>query len=187
LQSTKGKDMALICVRVLAEIDNKVFRDIEILDSSNFVELHDAIKKAYDFTDKELASFYLSDADWEKGDEIVLDDLGEGDTPPLIMKDTLLSDQIFEKRQHLFYVYDFLMCKTFFVEVLDISDAKEGITYPRLLRSVGETPEYEDPLANLSADDFMDDIDDEYGDEPKMESFDDPNSDFGEFEDYGNY
>lgn len=181
--------MSLVCVRIVSEKDINVFRDVEILSTSNFVEFHEAIKEAWEFDDNELASFYLSDDEWKKGQEIVLDDLSEGDEPPLFMADTLIGDQITKVKDHLFYVYDFLMCKTFFLEVIDISEPKESVKYPRCIRKVGESPEYEDPLAGLSAEDFLDDLP-SLDDEPKMESFDDPNFDddmFEGFDDFNDY
>ena len=182
--------MAIICVRVLSEKDTNVFRDIEIDESSNFVQFHEAIKEAWEFDDNELASFYLSDEEWNKGQEIVLDDLGEGDEPPLMMQDTIIGDHITSAKEHLFYVYDFLMCKTFFIEVMDISDPKDGAEYPRCIRKVGETPEYDDPLAGLNVEDFMNDLP-SLDDEPKMESLDDPdlfNDDmFDGFDDFNDF
>lgn len=183
--------MSVLTIRAIAEQDTEVFRDVEVDSTHNFESLHNVLKEAYEFTDNELSSFYLSDEEWNKGEEIVLADLGEADEPPLIMKDTFIESQLFMNGQRLFFVYDFLVCKTFFLEVIDIKEADPEVTYPRVTRVVGKTPKYDDPLLGLSADDFLGDEYSEDESEFKMESLDDDSvfnddmfEDFNDFEDY---
>ena len=65
--------------RVVADIEEDVFRDIEILGSQNFEDLHDMIIESFDFTGDQMASFYMSDENWDKGEEIGLMDMGFGE------------------------------------------------------------------------------------------------------------
>ncbi len=177
--------MSVLSIRVIAEQDTEVFRDVEVKADNTFLELHETIKDAYDFNDNELGSFYLSDAEWNKGQEIVLEDLGEGDEKPFLMEDSKISDHIEDLGDRMFYVYDFLFCKTFFLEVINKKeDENEMLEYPVCVRKVGETPEYDDPMATLSADDFLDDLPSIDDDEPQMESLDDIDFDSHDFSEY---
>ena len=96
--------MSVLSIRVIAEQDTEVFRDVEVKADNTFLEFHETIKDAYDFNDNELGSFYLSDAEWNKGQEIVLEDLGEGDEKPFLMEDSKISDHIENLGDRMFYV-----------------------------------------------------------------------------------
>ncbi len=67
--------MSIYKFRVLIEGEKQVFRDIEIKSDQNFEEFHQSILKAFDFDNEQMASFYLSDYDWNKGQEISLFDM----------------------------------------------------------------------------------------------------------------
>ena len=61
--------------RVVIDIEEDVFRDVVILENQNFEELHHAIVHAFGFEGDQMASFYMSDEQWEKGEEIGLIDM----------------------------------------------------------------------------------------------------------------
>ena len=94
--------------------EEDVFRDIEIYSNQTFLELHSAIQEAFNFDQSQLASFHLSDNDWERGEEITLIDMGGGEKQ--LMEDTALSDHIRSKNQKLLYIFDFMLMWTFFIE-----------------------------------------------------------------------
>ena len=78
--------------RVIVDTEQDVFRDIEIETDATFEHLHDAVLDAFDFESGEMASFYMSNEQWEKGLEIPLMDMA-GDAA-LSMKSTKLSDML---------------------------------------------------------------------------------------------
>ncbi len=60
--------------------EENAFRDIVIDSSFTFDKLHEGINNAFDFNGDQVASFYLSNEDWDKGQEIGLMDMtGESD------------------------------------------------------------------------------------------------------------
>ncbi|MEN9640552.1 MAG: hypothetical protein RLZZ262_2421, partial [Bacteroidota bacterium] len=63
--------------RVIIDTEEDVFRDIEIETDASFEDLHRSILDGFDFEEGEMASFYMSNEQWEKGLEIALMDMGE--------------------------------------------------------------------------------------------------------------
>ena len=55
--------------RVLLDSEKKeeIFRDILISDTDNFESLYHAILKSFNFKGDQMASFYVSNDDWDKG------------------------------------------------------------------------------------------------------------------------
>ncbi|MGB0376777.1 MAG: IS1096 element passenger TnpR family protein [Flavobacteriaceae bacterium] len=134
-------------IRVILDLEEDVFRDLEIQASASLDELHLAIAQAFGFGGQEMASFYLSNDQWEQGEELPLMDIGEGKNHA----ETLL-EEVFSARQHkLLYVYDFLLMWTFFVELMEVGEEVAGGSYPQLIFAQGEVPE-EAPEKNFSAE-----------------------------------
>ena len=134
-------------IRVILDIEEDVFRDIEIQAHATLDDLHLAIAQAFGFGGQEMAAFYLSNDQWEQGEELPLMDIGEGKNyaeSPL--------EEIFGADQHkLLYVYDFLLMWTFFVELMELGEEAAGGSYPQLIFGQGDVPE-EAPEKNFSAD-----------------------------------
>jgi len=132
----------VIKFRILLDTEKNVFRDIEIADSQTFEALHYSILDAFEWEADEMASFYASNEDWEKGDEIPLMDIQEefGPKSLKIMSQIKLSDLINEVGQKYIYVFDFLLMWCFYVDVLEIKAAEEGIDYPQLTMIYGDVP-----------------------------------------------
>jgi hypothetical protein len=148
--------------RILPDQSDEVFRDIEIKSSDTFEQLHDAILKAFEFSGQEMASFYMSNEEWDKGEEITQMDMGGmGDDAVLTMKDTALSDMVFDQGQKLLYLYDFMRMWIFFVELVGISDPEGSKSYPLVTLSVGDAP---DEHSKELVDSFPVDFDEDLGD-----------------------
>lgn len=156
--------------RVVLDVLDDVFRDIEVRENSNLEDFHNAITQAFGFEGTEMASFYISDEQWNQGEEIVLFDMSEGSRSVRVMQETILNDILSSKDTKLIYVYDFLSMWTFYVELAEIIEPTEGTDYPNLLFAHGVLPE-NPPDKNFEAekDDFQDDFDDD----PDFENLDD--------------
>jgi len=72
-------------------------------------------------------------------------DMGTNEEPVQLMSDTLMVDKVGE-RTRLLYVYDFLNLRIFYIEVIAVSEAVEGIEYPQVIVAIGELPKMEDPF-----------------------------------------
>lgn len=146
--------------RVILDNDTEedIFRDIEIQKTDSLEDLHNAITQSFGFDGAEMASFYVSDDEWNQGEEISLFDLSEGLDTVKLMAETSIESVTDEKRTNLIYVYDFLNMWTFFVELGEIVEAAEGADYPNLMFVHGQIPN-EAPIKEFSAetdDDFDD-------------------------------
>ncbi len=165
--------------RVVPDIEDNIFRDIELREDQTFEELHLAIIAAFEFRGDQMASFYMSDDEWSKGEEIGLMDMGFGEEMgPRTMSSTVLNSMIIEPDEKILYLYDFLKMWIFYVELVDEKEVENGAEYPRLLREIGVSPneddkEIPDLLEGLTdsaptKDPMQSEIDDimnEYGDE----------------------
>lgn len=138
--------------RILSEDQEDFLRDIEISSIKTFEDFHNIILETSGLDGKELASFHITNGKWIKLKEITLIDMMEkqieldeesdSDKEKLlpktyVMKDSRLKDFIDDPHQRMIYEYDFLNLKTFYIELLQISQAKDGINYPVCVRSEG--------------------------------------------------
>ena len=157
--------------RIVLDTLDDVFRDIEIEDDSTLEDLHNSITQAFGFDGTEMASFYLSDAEWNQGEEIVLFDMSEGMNPVRMMNETTLDTVVDKDNTQLIYVYDFFSMWTFYVELADVTKAEDGRDYPNLMFAHGQLPD-SPPEKNFEAEE--DELEDEYGeDDVDFESLDD--------------
>jgi hypothetical protein len=158
--------------RIVLDTDSSedIFRDIEIRKTDNLEDLHNSITQAFGFDGTEMASFYLSDDEWQQGEEISLFDMSEGSSHVLLMNQTPIESVVSEERTKLIYIYDFLSMWTFLVELGEIVDEAQGTDYPNLLFVHGQVPseaperafesDNEDALNSYSEDYNVDGYDD---------------------------
>ena len=136
--------MAGLKFRILLDSSdkNEVFRDILISDKADFETFYHEILKAYQFSDDQMASFYMSNENWDKGHEISLFDMSFGEDPdqilPSVMKTSLLSQYIVDADQKIILVHDFIRMWIFLIELFgyEETDPKEA----KLILSVGNAP-----------------------------------------------
>ena len=124
-------------LRLILDTKQDVLRDIEIQSINSFEDLHYAIISAFGFEGNEMASFYLSDSEWNQGEEITFESFGQ----QKVMKDNILEIIINENQKNFIYVYDFLNLWTFFVELIETSEENKSTNYPETIFSVGKMPD----------------------------------------------
>ncbi|HTN18210.1 MAG TPA: hypothetical protein VL092_11045 [Chitinophagaceae bacterium] len=134
--------MPLLKFRVYWEEDDLIYRDIEIVSSQTFFDLHTAIIKAYDFDGKHTALFFESNDKWERfrvfSSEVTAN---KKDAPALSMSKTPVSALVAVPDQKFIYEYDPVKKWTFLVELIGISnDINERKTYPLCSRKEGMAP-----------------------------------------------
>ena len=174
--------MAGLKFRVLLDSKDqeKVFRDILISDTDNFESFYKAIISAFRFEGDQMASFYISNDDWDKGHEISLMDLSYDDDAidaiPSVMKNAILKDFIEEPDQKMILVYDFLRMWIFLAELVGYE--QDAPAEPTVLLAIGMAPPEDSRIADLGTEDDV--LGDLYGDEEDDLEDDD---DFG-FNDY---
>lgn len=178
--------------RVIIDTEEDIFRDVEILTTSTFEELHQAILRAFDWEEGEMASFYQSNDMWERGMEIPLTDMGGvtvesqgddyedepkivSDAPMLSMQGLKLNDIISKPDEKLVYVYDFLRMWCFYIELQTVTKAAPSTLYPRVSMVFGDAPDFESKEVDLMAElDFLGGDDDSKGEltgDPEIDEF----------------
>ena len=147
------------------DTEDDVFRDLELRETDTLEDLHNIITQSFGFDGTEMASFYLSDEEWNQGEEISLFDMSEGANAVKLMNETITNNVIHEASTKLIYVYDFFSMWTFYVELAEIVEEVEGMDYPNLLFVQGQIPD-EAPEKSFKAedtenfDDFENDLED---------------------------
>lgn len=163
--------------RIVLDTLDDVFRDLEIKADDTLEDLHNAIVQAFEFDGHEMASFYLSDDEWEQGEEIPLFDMSEGETARM-MDETSIDSVVSKSHTKMIYVYDFMAMWTFYVELGDIVEEKPGQVYPNLMYSHGIRPQnppdkqFESEKDPFDFDDDFDENDLDFDDLEDLEDFD---------------
>ncbi|CAM4031435.1 IS1096 element passenger TnpR family protein [Gillisia limnaea] len=156
--------------RIILDTHEDVFRDIEIEEEATLEDFHNAIINAFGFDGNEMASFYLSDGDWNQGEEISQFDLSEGADSIRLMNETSLDSVVSESQTKLIYVYDFLSMWTFLIELGEIAEPEPGRDYPNLMFVHGQIPlEAPDKEFIAEKDEFAEDMDSDFD----LEDYDD--------------
>jgi len=145
------------------DTEDNVFRDLEIKETDTMEDLHNIITQSFGFDGTEIASFYLSDNEWNQGEEISLFDMSEGANKVKLMSETLLNSTVHEAQTKLIYVYDFLSMWTFYVELAEIAEENEGVDYPNLMFVQGQVPDNApEKLFEAESDDLYNEFDDDF-------------------------
>lgn len=156
--------------RVILDAQDDVFRDIEILEESTLEDFHNSIVNAFGFDGNEMAAFYISDNEWNQGEEISQFDLGEELDSVRLMNETTLDSVVSKNQRKLIYVYDFLSMWTFLIELADIAEIEDGRDYPNLMYVHGQIPT-DAPDKEFVAD--KNEYDDEDDSDLDLDNFDD--------------
>jgi len=158
--------------------NEEVFHDLLVSSDENFETFFKSIIEAFGFRGDQMASFYVSNENWDKGEEISLLDLSEGEEASelQIMKNTRLNEHLLDTDQKFILVYDFLKMWIFLVELIGIQE--ETPANPQLILSVGTNPEEDskelsDDFQMLSDDADADADADEYGFDDFQDGFSD--------------
>lgn len=124
---------------ILSGEDEDFVREILIAADSSFLDFHYAIQESVDYDKSQLASFFVSDDEWSKGQEIMLMLMDET-ADSVLMADVTLHDIVKEVKDRLIYTFDFFGNRGFFVELLSISNERE-LKEPVLVRAEQDAPQ----------------------------------------------
>ena len=141
--------------RVILDNDSEedIFRDLEIKETDTLEDLHNIITQSFGFDGMEMASFYISDEQWNQGEEISMFDISDNQSESRTMQNTIINDVVHEASPKLIYVYDFLNMWTFYVELAEIVEPLNSITYPNLMFVHGQIPDVA-PEKNFKSEEF---------------------------------
>ncbi|MEZ4800176.1 MAG: hypothetical protein R2809_10460 [Flavobacteriales bacterium] len=176
----KHTNVNIFKFRVIIDTEEDVFRDIEIETEATFEALHSAILDAFDFEAGEMASFYISDENWNKGLEIPLMDMG--DKGSMAMSNTKLIEMVSQPSEKVLYVYDFLRMWIFYIELVEVTKDKPSTIYPRVAMAFGDAPAQDSKEMDLFGEEFdQEEFADTRGGDTDDEEEDDMFGESGEF------
>lgn len=134
--------MAIYRFKVSFEDYDDIIREIDIKSTQTFEDLHLAIHKSTGYAPDKSSSFYISNDQWIKGEEIAyLPTQRKIDRGVTMMNGTKLNRFIDDPHQKFYYTYNFDRPFDFHVELVKILlEAEPGKEYPCLVKSVGEAP-----------------------------------------------
>lgn len=133
--------MAIYRFRVTFEDYDEIYREIDVLSKHTFLDLHQAIHNATGYQSEVSSSFYVSNDQWKKGEEIAyLPNERKKEKGVVEMENSKLSKFVNDPHQKFYYVYNFERPFDFHVQLIKILKEEEGATYPALFRSLGMVP-----------------------------------------------
>ncbi len=153
--------MALYRFRVTFEDYDDVIREIDVKSNQTFEDLHKAIHKSTGYTSEYPSSFYISNDQWTKGEEITyMPNQRRIDRGVALMDKVKLLSYIDDPHQKFYYTFNFDRPFDFHVELMKIIlEETPGVTYPAVIKSVGEAPKQfgniiNTPVAPAGEDEF---------------------------------
>ena len=162
-------------IRIVADTQEDIFADLRIHKENNFLTIHDFLVENFHLDKLEMSSFFYSNDDWDKGEEITLMNMNIGDDQTVKFMESITINEVLKGKKFKFlYVNDFLNMNIFYIEILKESDLESNENL-KLLHKFGE---YETKKSN---DTFITE------DENKLSEIDDilnepEEDDFGGFE-----
>lgn len=153
--------MALYRFRITFEDYDDVIREIDVKSNQTFEDLHRAIHQSTGYISEYPSSFYISNDQWTKGEEITyLPNQKRIDRGVPLMDKVKLLSYIDDPHQKFYYTFNFDRPFDFHVELMKIilEDAP-GVVYPAVIKSAGEAPKQfgnvlNTPVAAPEGDDF---------------------------------
>lgn len=152
--------MALYRFRVTFEDYDDVIREIDVKSNQTFEDLHRAIHQSTGYNPEFSSSFYISNDQWMKGEEITyLPNQKRLDRGVALMAKVKLLNFIDDPHQKFYYTFNFDRPFDFHVELMKIIlDETPGLTYPAVIKSIGEAPKQfgNAPIVSAEAEDDLD-------------------------------
>ena len=164
----------IIKLNITLDHQEDVYRELIINAHLSLEDLHKAILEIFQLNKEEMAAFYLTNEEWEQGQEIPLIAMDEKAKE---MKNLCIKD-IFQNQNTLLYVNDFLILWRFMIEAEEIDETKNLEAF-QLMLSFGNMPQEAPNVQFVSdQDDYLDEDQDIFGD--AMDEF----NDYEEYDEY---
>lgn len=126
--------------KIVSEEVDGFYREIEIDSEATFFQLRDAILDSVGYSHDGMDSFYICDEDWNRHEQIVIEDFGSAsDEDVWLMDQTHLDELLEDKGQHLAFIFDNLSERAFFMALSHI-DMDDALTEPQCTVSKGNPP-----------------------------------------------
>lgn len=167
--------MQVYIFRVLAEEEETFLREIALSEDNTLLDFHTILTRSMNLDDRQLASFYLTNKQWEKQKEFTLMDMEieeyakereDDDMVPVdVMSSVHIGDIIEDPKQRMLYEYNFVQPALFFISLIKIEKEDDNMVFPKILHSEGNIDSEQMRL-------FGDDMDDEAYEDLMEEGYD---------------
>jgi hypothetical protein len=124
--------------RFISDEEESFVIDTNINHDQTFEQLHDIIQEKLDFDPSQLASFFVSNEEWEKLNEITLMEM-EG-TQAKLMENTTIDQFFSKKNERILYIFDYISERLFFGSLIRLIDAESPIPLPSVSKLEGKIP-----------------------------------------------
>ena len=142
----------ILLFRIISDEDPDFYRDLVAEGTDTFLDFHNTLQKDLDYDPTQLASFFITNKQWEKEHEITLIDMMQ--EPGVIcytMEQVTLEEHLSELNQRMIYLFDFFSDRAFYIELIEMSDEVSPRETPFIGHRQG------DPPPQLALDLLMDD------------------------------
>lgn len=187
--------MAIYRFKITFEDYDDVIREIDVLSKHTFLDLHIAIQKAVKYDPDKSSSFFVSNDQWKKGEEIsYLPTESKKNKGVVLMETAKLNRFINDPHQKFYYTYNFDKPYDFHVQLIKILKEEEGREYPSVVKSIGIAPkaggtiatdETESDKEEKSEFDFLNDMGYDAEDEQDLDLMDGEENDNSGLSDEG--
>ena len=127
-------------LRIVADTEEDIFADVYVEKNTPFISLHQFITEAFKLNNMEMASFYLSNDQWDKGEEITLFPMQIDDeqTNSKSMEETTLNEIFNQGIQKILYLHDFLNMNIFYIEIIESKQLDNKVDVVELIHQFGQ-------------------------------------------------
>lgn len=179
--------------QVLLNEDEDFLREYELTEDQTLLDFHNLITKNLKLNQEELASFFLTNSNWEKEREYTLLDMGlnpdeddnKNDSLSIeMMEDVLVCEIASKPKQKLLYEYNFMNPIIFYITLTGERIAKSNEVFPKCVTSEGvldieqslsylaDFDDFNDDFSKISDKDIdMEDLDLDFGDDEDEDMF----------------
>lgn len=143
----------ILLFRIISDENPEFYRDLVIKESDSFLDFHHVLQENLGFDPTQLASFFITNQEWEKQHEITLIDMmQEEGAETKTMGEVNLGHYFCDVNQRMIYVFDFFSERAFFMELIECSDQESPRKTPFIAQSVGDPPQ------QLALDQLLNDL-----------------------------
>ncbi|MDR0363756.1 MAG: hypothetical protein LBH92_01850 [Bacteroidales bacterium] len=138
--------MKVYIFRILVEEEETFTREIALSENNTLLDFHNELTESVNADQKQLASFFITNKQWEKQKEYTLVDMEIDDytnermidaIPVYVMENAYIGDIVEEPKQRMLYEYNFMNPTTFFISLIGEDDVEDTEEYPKLVRAEG--------------------------------------------------
>ena len=86
-------------IRIVADTQLDIFADLRIHKENNFMIIHDFLVENFHLDKLEMSSFFYSNDDWDKGEEITLMNMNIGDDEIVKFMESITVNEVFQENK----------------------------------------------------------------------------------------